>query len=313
MAQDDIARIEESIRAAAKAAARGVPLGEAVLSRIVAETNQPGISIADRLSRAGAIAEQYAASPKPLNEISAAPQDIAAQSKATMAFGARVAGGHRPGISESGRESSKSNYQVLGNSDPRSMQAVTSANFAGSAFAQAGLDFGTFSYLRGQDRSFTTQNILNAANDAKALGFGPKDRAAVLDHTIIDRYDRKARVTNRALQAYQERIEGDEELAELHDKSKHAETMEEKNACAARIAEKRTQLAKESGLTDRAEDAENHPKAKAATKRRKTAIEKKAERSYEARAGVKASAPPPKPNATQNGAALFSKLTASPK
>jgi hypothetical protein len=169
------------------------------------------------------------------------------------------------------------------------------------------------SYLRSQDRTFTAQNVLNAANDTKALGFNPKDRAAMFDHTTIDRYDPKARVTNKALQDYQGRVEDDDELSELHDKAKHAKTPEERKAFNAQIAEKRARHAKETGLSERIADPENPAKSVAATKRRKTAIEKKAEQSYEARAGVKASVPPPEQKATQNGSALFKKLTASPK
>lgn len=311
--EEDKTRVENAVRAAALAAARGAPLSEALLSKIVAETSDPSLSTADRKLRASMMAEQYVTSPKALNIISATPQEIAAQTAAIGSFGSRINGTPSHLADGSGRASSKGGYQALGNSDPRGLQSVTSATFAGTSFAGAGLDFGMVSYLRSQDRTFTAQNVLNAANDTKALGFSPKDRAAMFDHTTIDRYDPKARTTNKALQDYQERIEGDDELCDLHDKARHAKTPEERKAINAEIAEKRAKLAKQSGLVDRIVDKDNHPKAKTATKRRKTAIEKKAEQGYEARAGVKASAPPPKQNATQNGAALFSILTASPK
>jgi hypothetical protein len=135
----------------------------------------------------------------------------------------------------------------------------------------------------------------------------------MFDHTTIDRYDPKARTTNKALQDYQGRVEGDDELSELHDKAKHARTPEERKALNKQIAEKRMRHAKETGLSERIADPENPAKAVTATKRRKTAIEKKAEQGYEARADVKASAPPPEQKATQNGSALFKKLTVSPK
>jgi hypothetical protein len=102
-------------------------------------------------------------------------------------------------------------YQSLSLNDGRSLQTVTAQNFGGSPFAAAGLDFGTFAYLRAQG-SFSAQNILSAANDTKALGFKTTDRAAMLDHATIDRFDPKARVTNSSLQDYQKRLEGDANL-----------------------------------------------------------------------------------------------------
>jgi hypothetical protein len=129
----------------------------------------------------------------------------------------RIAGSASQRGDNSGRSSGKGGYQALGNSDPRGLQAVTAASFASSSFAAAGLDFGMMSYLRSQDRTFTAQNVLNAANDIRTLGFSPRDRAALFDHTTIDRYDPKARTTNKALQDYQGRVEEDDELSELHD------------------------------------------------------------------------------------------------
>jgi hypothetical protein len=311
--EQDKVQAENAVRAAAVAAARGAPLSKAILSKIVAETSDPSLSMADRVQRATTMAEQYVTSPKAINTISATPQEIAAQTAAMNFASSRIAGSALQRGDNSGRTSGKGGYQALGNSDPRGLQAVTSASFAGSSFAAAGLDFGTVAYLRSQDRTFTAQNVLNAANDTRALGFSPKDRAAMFDHTTIDRYDPKARTTNKALQDYQGRVEGDDELSELHDKAKHARTPEERKALNKQIAEKRMRHAKETGLSERIADPENPAKAVTATKRRKTAIEKKAEQGYEARADVKASAPPPEQKATQNGSALFKKLTVSPK
>jgi hypothetical protein len=267
---------ENAVRAAAIAAARGAPLSEAFLSKIVAETSDPSLSMADRMLRASSMAEQYVTSPKALNTISATPQEIAAQT-AAMGFASSRLTGTAPQFLDSGRGSGKGNYQTLANSEPRALQALTASNFAGSPFGAAGLDFETVSYLRSQDRTFTAQNVLSAANDARALGFGVKDRAALLDHAIIDRHDPKARLTNKALQDYQERIEGDDDLFALHDKRKHASTPEERKALDTEISVKRAQLAKEIGLDDRITDRQNPAKSVAATKRRKTAVEKKAE------------------------------------
>ncbi len=309
--QQDKVHAENAVRAAAVAAARGAPLSEAFLSKIVAETSDSSLSIADRVQRAASMAEQYVTSPKALNEISATPQEIAAQAAAMNFASSRFAGPPSQLSGNSERGSAKAGYQALGNSDPRGLQSVTSSNFASTSFGAAGLDFGMVSYLRSQDRSFTAQNVLNAANDAKALGFGPKDRAAMFDHTTIDRYDPKARATNKALQDYQERVEGDDELCDLHDKAKHAKTPEERKAFNAEIAEKRAQHAKETGLSERITDPENPAKSVAATKRRKTAIEKKAEEKYEHRAQHDGAAKPTDQKVTKGSSDMFKKLTAS--
>ena len=312
MSKDDIARTEASVRTAAIAAARGVPLGEAILEKIVAETNQPGLSVADRVSRAAVMAEQYAASPKPLNAISASPQEVAAQTAALAFVPSRFNGAIAQPVGLGERGSGKGSYQALGSSDLRNLQTITSASFGSSAFASAGLDFGTLAYLRNQDRSFTAQNVLNAANDAKALGFGPRDRAAMLDHATIDRRDPKARATNKALQDYQERIESDDELSDLSEKAREAKTPEARKMIDAQIAAKRARHAEETGLAGRIMDSTNHPKAVAATKRRKTAIEKRAEQNYQNCADAKHAGTPPTLVVSKAGSDLFKKLTTSP-
>jgi hypothetical protein len=308
--KEDMVKAENAVRAAAIAAARGVPLSKAILSKIVAETSDPALSMADRVQRAATMAEQYVTSPKAINTISATPQEIAAQTAAMNFVSSRFAGSSSRLSGNAERASGKA-YQALGNSDPRGLQAVTSANFASTPLAAAGLDFGVVSYLRSQDRTFTAQNVLNAANDAKALGFSPKDRAAMFDHTTIDRYDPKARTTNKALKEYQGRVEGDDELSELHDKARHAKTPEERKALNKQIVEKRTRHAKETGLSERIADPENPAKSVAATKRRKTAIDKKAELNYENRAEAKTSSTPPRLVASRAGADLLKKLKAS--
>jgi hypothetical protein len=307
--EQDKVGAENAVRAAAKSAARGAPLSEAFLSKIVAETSDSSLSVADRVLRAATMAEQYVTSPKPLNTVSATPQEIAAQTAAMNFTSSLIVGS----VSQRGDNSasSRGGYQALGNSDPRGLLAVTSGNFANSSFAAAGLDFGVLSYLRSQDRTFTAQNVLNAVNDTKALGFSPKDRAAMFDHTTIDRYDPKARVTNKALQDYQGRIEGDDELSDLHEKAKHAKTPDERKAFNAQIAEKRARHAKETGLGERIADPENPAKSVAATKRRKTAIEKKAEENYEVRLKHNQSASAERSKPSKAGADLFKKLTSS--
>jgi hypothetical protein len=167
------------------------------------------------------------------------------------------------------------------------------------------------SYLRSQDRSFTAQNVLNAANDTKALGFSPKDRAAMLDHTIIDRHDPKSRATNTAMQNYQERVEGDDELCDLHDKAVHAKTPDQRRAIQARIAEKRALHAKDTGLDERIADPKNPAKSVAAAKRRIKAIDKKAERNYNIRLKHNQSARAENSKPTSANVDLFKMLTSS--
>lgn len=85
---NDPVQTEAAIRAAATAAARGAPLVEACLSKIVAETNQPSLNVADRITRAVTMAEQFASQPKALNALSATPQEIQAAHAAAQ-FAAR--------------------------------------------------------------------------------------------------------------------------------------------------------------------------------------------------------------------------------
>jgi hypothetical protein len=308
----DKAQIENAVRTAAIAAAKGVPLSEHYLSKIVAETSDPSLTVADRVQRAAAMAEQYVTAPKALNTLSASPQELAAQTTAAWQFaGSRLPAGAAPRFADSASSHGKGGYGALAGSDARALQSITLDKLAGSPFEAAGLDFRTLSYLRAQDRTFTAQNVLNAANDATRLGFSPRDRAAMFDHTTIDRYDKKARVSVNALQNYQERIEGDEDLAELHDKAKHAKSPEDRKAIQAEVDARRASHAKESDLTERIDDNENHPKAKAATKRRKTAIEKKAEERYDQRAKNDGAAKLTDHKNTRAGADMFKKLTAS--
>lgn len=49
-------RIENTVRVAAIAVAKGFPLTEATLTDIVAKTSDPGLSIADRIARATSMA-----------------------------------------------------------------------------------------------------------------------------------------------------------------------------------------------------------------------------------------------------------------
>lgn len=303
--EPDKVATENAVRAAAISAARGAPISKSFLSKIVADTDDPSLTVADRVLRASSMAEKYVASPKALNTISATPQEIAAETAAMRFASSRIAAARSP-LTDGGR--GKASYQGLANTDARALQSLTASNFANSAFMASGLDFGMVSYLRTQDRSFTAQNVLNAANDVRALGFSVNDRAAMLDHTIIDRHDPKARVTNTALQNYQQRIESDNELCALHDKRKHATTPGERKALDTEIAAKRASHAKETGLEERIADRNTPVKAVAATKRRKTAIEKKAEQLYDRRPALASSDAPTSQVSTKANTTMFKKL-----
>jgi len=117
------------------------------------------------------------------------------------------------------------------------------------------------------------------------------------------------------LEEYQERIEGDERTSGLHDKARHAKTPEDRKAIQA---EAETNAAppspRKGGLTERIEDKDNHPKAKAAIKRRKTAIEDRVERNVQLRATHNGATEVATSKPTKAGANLFKKaMQLSPK
>jgi hypothetical protein len=158
--QDDKARVENSVRAAAIAAARGVHLSESVLDNIVAETNGPGLSIADRISRASSMAEQYVAAPKPVNYLSATPAELAALGKQEGVKGRFLIDGVTGYVDRDGR-----------NVD--SKERRSSAEY--DKLASGTVDRATLSALLNE--GFTKQQINDAAFTAQALGW--KDRQSV--------------------------------------------------------------------------------------------------------------------------------------
>lgn len=310
----DRAPAETKIRAlalqTALAADRVLPDGEC--DRIVAltcgqltpeqlRTGQIGADIFARVAEM----TQRALEVGPVNYLSAPKAQVEARAKQNGTEG-RFINGQWVGTNKlAAGDSSRSSYQSLAVNDARSLQGVTAQNFGSSPFAAAGVDYGTFAFLRAQG-AFTAQNILFAANDTKALGFKTTDRAAMLDHATIDRFDPKARQTNTALQDYQKRIEGDVDLSALHQEKRSAKTPEARKAIDGKIAERRSRHADESGLNGRIADPQGHPKAVKATTRRKTAVEKKAEALY----GPKQSATPTGAAAkTKPKADLFKQLT----
>jgi len=244
----------------------------------------------------------------PVNYLSASKAQVEARARQTGNEGRFIDGQWVSTSKLAAGDSGRTSYQSLAAADARSLHSVTAQNFGSSPFAAAGVDYGTFAFLRAQG-AFTAQNILTAANDTRALGFKTTDRAAMLDHATIDRFDPKARQTNAALQDYQKRIEGDAELSELHHERRSAKTPEARKAIDAKITERRARHADESGVKGRITDPQGHPKAITATKRRKTAIEKKAEHVYDALPKSTATAQEIKPGRSKAGADLFKQLT----
>ncbi|OQW54887.1 MAG: hypothetical protein A4S14_14640 [Proteobacteria bacterium SG_bin9] len=69
-------RIAASIRTAAIVAAKGRPIGEDSINRIIDEASNPNLSEADRVAIATSRAEQEVGIGKPLNELSATPREL---------------------------------------------------------------------------------------------------------------------------------------------------------------------------------------------------------------------------------------------
>jgi len=199
---DDKAKIEAAIRAAASAAARGVPLGEAVYQYILAKSNEPGLSVADRISRAVSLAENYAASEKPLNQISATPNEIKAQ-EASEKFAARRGafplgrGGNQfTDLKEAGVRSGVSSYVIADYTKQYSGMGFAPDTI--STFAAVMLSSKDFRDLEG--RGLKTYEIIAAARDTKAMGLTGKDdveHAAHADAGVKDHLKRAHRAHTR--------------------------------------------------------------------------------------------------------------------
>ena len=162
--KDDKVRVENSVRAAAVAAARGVPLSENFLDYIVAQTNGPGLSIADRIARAGSMAEQYVAAPKPVNYLSATPAQLAAQMKQEGIKGRILVDGVTGYADRDGRSAD-------------AKERRSSAEY--DKLASGAVDRATMTALLGD--GYTKQQINDAAATAQRLGW--QDRQSVKNLT----------------------------------------------------------------------------------------------------------------------------------
>lgn len=159
---DDKAKVESGVRAAAIAAARGVPLGEYVLSKIVAEASDPSLNEAERASRAASLGEHYAASEKPLNHLAATQGEIDRNAAA-----ARFAT-QRGGLEEfaKARREKGGSEGTIESRDPRS-----SGDY--DKIAGGNIDRAVYKSLLAE--GITPQQMRYAVPFAQALGWTDKD------------------------------------------------------------------------------------------------------------------------------------------
>lgn len=224
------------------------------------------------------MAESYVTDAKPVNFISATAKEVENTIAASVRPGSRASDLGMLGMGRD-RDDKRANYKSMGSSDTRTIDGI----------------------------SFSDQNILNATATARALGF--TDKAAIFDFAVIDRFDPKARQTNKALEDYQKALERDKELKRLHEERRQAKTAEERRRIDAEIEERRKRHAEETGLNDRINDPNNDARARAAAERRKRAIEKKAEAAYAPNTRPKQASEASDHKKTKANADLFKRLT----
>jgi hypothetical protein len=191
--------------------------------------------------------------------------------------------GHRNGhvplalaMQRGGDTGSRANYQEISYTTSQSIQSITPSGYARTPFAEAGVNYGTFNYLRHYDRNFTGQNILNAAQDVKKLGLDTNNKRAMRAQTTIDHYDNNKEATNKAIRDYAHRTRGDEELNGWIRALTHA-TGKEREALLAKIKARRAEHRGTSGVDARVADPKNHPKAKHAIPVQVDEVDKKQE------------------------------------
>lgn len=178
-------------------------------------------------------------------------------------------GSERGGSGREGGSDGRSNYQTIAYNNSQSLQGVTVSNYAGTPFAAAGVNYGTFSYLRGYDRNFTGQDILNAARDVRSLGFDPKNHRAMRNQATIRHYDDKPEETTHALRTFSHLTEEEKkELEKLNKAVSDAKTADERAAAMKARNEFHEKRAEHSGVNGRIRETK-HPKAKGAIKDQK--------------------------------------------
>jgi len=186
----------------------------------------------------------------------------------------------------------RSGYQDMAYGSPKSLQGVSLANFAGSPFAKTGMDFSTFNYVRGQDRNYTGQNVIDAANDAKNLGFSARDKQAVRDHADIRHYDPEhANDDNQDLKKYEDDLATSNDQKALQDRLRATTNPQERAALQKQIKDLRQGLAEKDHVAQDQADPTKHVKVRKAITRRRTAIEKKFDELNAPSSDAKAAAP----------------------
>ena len=267
-------RREQIAREAILAAARGARIDEGDIANILSQTvDQRGLSVTDIMVRAASMAEQYSGR-QAFNWRSATPDQIR---RYLASLGLEP--GWRRALREAGVMGATRTTADDGDDSPGSSQRyvgmdisrISSDNYTSTDFHRSGIDYGTFSELRSQ--GFSGRNIVNAARDARALGFRANDRDAMRDHALIDRHSIDARGMNTALQDYQRRTREDAELNALLEQRRRATTDEQRQALDAQITARRLDHERASGLHPRLHNTEEHEGARGAGRRRRDAID----------------------------------------
>lgn len=118
----------------------------------------------------------------------------------------------------------------------KGVSSLSADNFSSSPFAGTGLTAADIPFIRALAADgFSTTNIVNAARDAAALGFSPRDRGTVRDFAVLDRVDPSGRADRNAAYAkYAEWVrQNKEQIKSLQDAVDNAKSEEERKAAIA--------------------------------------------------------------------------------
>ncbi|MBY6240043.1 hypothetical protein [Methylosinus sp. Sm6] len=146
-------------------------------------------------------------------------------------------------------------------------------NFPETPFQHAGLDLGTTRSLFA--KGFNQQQILAAANDTKALGFSPHDKAAVEDHATIRKLAHNPDEINNHLRGLDASLRNNKEYQGLVDQLHHAKTEEERRRIREQLKKIEQKAADENHVTHDKHDTKNPHKVHEAVGRREKELYKK--------------------------------------
>lgn len=215
---------------------------------------------------------------QPFNLLSATPDQIKAAALAGhgplsgtgWVPGPRGHAGSGGNVSSEGASSSNARgYGSISYASAGSLQAISSASFGTTPFAQAGMSYQTFSYLRNVDRSFTAQDVVRATGQNRALGFDVNDRRAQRDQATIEHYDPEARKTNDHMLALRAGLKASPEFKAAAEEYRQAKTDAQRRAVREKAVAEGNRLAKESGVHADAHDPHKPKKARDAISRQK--------------------------------------------